>query len=364
MAHEVAHQWFGNLVTMDWWDELWLNEGFATWAGNYAVDHFYPEWNTWQDFMSAHMEGALTHDAMRSSHPIHVDIPDAKNVHEVFDLISYQKSCAVLNMLANHMGADTFLSGVSNYLKQNMHRNATAEDLWRSLGEVSGDDIVTNIKPWIQKIGHPVLTVKQEGDQLILTQSRFLSVDDMKPEEDETVWWIPLGFRSLSDGQAAPVTAALTQKQQTLTVPAGSLFLLNCTGTGFYRIEYPQAHLTQLGAKLSGLSDVEKLTILNSASALAFSGSGSVVSLLEFMQAFAAETNTQIWTRMMRDFTRLRNRFADDAEILPGIKALTLSVISKMVRDLGWNKAEGESHNITDLRRLLLDEGFNCDSTE
>ncbi|TQV99540.1 aminopeptidase 2 [Cordyceps javanica] len=364
VSHEVAHQWFGNLVTMDWWDELWLNEGFATWAGNYAVDHFHPDWDTWEKFMSEGMEGALIRDAMRSSHPIQVEVPDARNVHEVFDQISYQKSCAVLNMLANHMGVETFLSGVSSYLRQNKHRNATAEDLWQSLGEVSGDDIVTNIKPWIEKIGHPVLTITKEADRVTLRQSRFLAVDDMKPEEDETVWWIPLGFRSLSGKEAPSIISALSEKQTSVTIPEDQLYLLNSSGTGFYRLEYPKDHLAKLSEKLDELSAVEKLTILNSASALAFSGSGSTVSLLGFMQAFAEETNPQVWLRMMRDFSRLRYRFNNDAELLPGIKALTRAVIGKMVQDLGWEQDEGESHLRSELRRTILDAGFHCESPE
>lgn len=367
ITHEVAHQWFGNLVTMDWWDELWLNEGFATWAGHYAVDHLHPDWNTWATFMGDGMEGAMIRDAMRSSHPIQVDVPDARNVHEIFDQISYLKSCAVLNMLANHMGVATFLAGVSRYLKQNSHRNATAEDLWRVLGEVSGDDIVTNIRPWIEKIGHPVLTVTQESaGRVTLKQSRFLAADDMKPEEDETIWWIPLGFRSAADDKPAlsSMMPALSEREASVDVPDELLYLLNGSGTGFYRVAYPSDHLTRLGQKQHALSAVEKLTILNSASALAFSGSGSSVSLLGFMQAFADETDSQMWLRMMRDFSRLRYRFNDDPEILPGIKALTRAVIGKMVEELGWEPIKGESHLRSTLRRTMLEAGFYCDSDE
>ena len=349
---------------MDWWDELWLNEGFATWAAFHALAHFYPEWNTWESFMSDDMEGALTRDSMRSSHPIHVEVPDARNAHEVFDQISYKKSCSVLNMVANHMGVETFLSGVSSYLKKNMHRNATAEDLWQSLGEASGDDIVNNIKPWIQKIGHPVLIVTRENGQVTLRQSRFLAVDDMKPEEDETIWWIPLGFQGLSDSKAPSVITELSERQKPVTLPEELIYLLNNSGTGFYRVEYPQGHLAKVSQKLSELNAVQKLTILNSTSALAFSGSGSVVSLLEFTQAFAQETSPQVWFRMMSDFTRLLRRFSEDKDVLPKIKRLTLAVISKAREQLGWEKVDGESHLRSNLRRMLLDISLDCDCHE
>ncbi|KAJ3475335.1 hypothetical protein NLG97_g9497 [Lecanicillium saksenae] len=365
MCHEVAHQWFGNLVTMDWWDELWLNEGFASWAGDYAVDNLHPDWNTWQTFMTSGMEGGMVRDAMRSSHPIHGDVPDARNVHEMLDLISYQKSCSVIDMFSNHMGKQTFLTGVSNYLKENMYQNATAEALWRCLGEASGDDIVSHIKPWIQKVGHPVVTVTEEANgQVTLRQSRFLAVDDMQPEEDETVWWIPLSFRIISDKETPPVISVLSEKQQTVTIPADSLYLLNSSGTGFFRIEYTQEHLAKLGQRREELSSFEKLRILSSSSALTFSGSGSAVSMLGFLQAFADETDPQVWTSMLSDLTRLRRRFDDDAELLPAIKALIRSVIKKMVDEVGWEKVEGESHLQADLRFSLMDEGLNCDSAE
>ncbi|KAK8141999.1 hypothetical protein G3M48_009488 [Beauveria asiatica] len=365
VSHEVAHQWFGNLVTMDWWDELWLNEGFATWAGNYAVHHLHPDWNIWEHFMSEGMEGALIRDAMRSSHPILAHVPDARNVHQVFDQISYQKSCAVLNMLANHMGVEAFLSGVSSYLKQNRHGNATAEHLWRALGEASGDDIVANIKPWIEKTGHPVLTVTQEAGQLTLRQSRFLAVDDMKPEEDETVWWIPLGLRSLAEKEAPVINLSLSDKTMTMPAPApDQLYSFNGSGTGFYRVEYPQDHLTKLGQEQDRMSAVEKITILNSASALAFSGPGSSVALLGFMQAFADETSPpHVWLRMLRDFSRLGQRFNNDADIFPGIQALTRSVVGRMVQRLGWEPAAaGESHLRAELRRSILEAAFLCES--
>lgn len=232
------------------------------------------------------------------------------------------------------------------------------------LGEASGDDIVTNIKPWIQKIGHPVLTITQENGQVTLRQSRFLAVDDIKPEEDETIWWIPLGFHGLSDNEAPAISAALSEKQKTVTLPEELIYLFNNSGTGFYRIEYPQGHLPKVGQKLNELNAVQKLTILNSTSALAFSGSGSVVSLLEFTQAFAEETNPQVWFRMMTDFTRLLRRFSEDKDVLPKIKRLTLAVIKKMKNELGWEKADGESHLLSNLRRMLLDIALDCDCPE
>jgi aminopeptidase N len=187
VAHELAHQWFGNLVTMDWWDELWLNEGFATWVGWLAVDHLHPEWQVWAQFVNEGMEGAFRLDGIRASHPIHVPVRDALDINQIFDSISYLKGCSVIRMLANHLGVETFLKGVSNYLKAHAYGNAKTKALWDALSEQSGQDVNALMHPWISKIGHPVLTVAEEPGQISVTQSRFLSTGDAKPEDDTTL---------------------------------------------------------------------------------------------------------------------------------------------------------------------------------
>lgn len=365
LFHEVAHQWFGNLVTMEWWDELWLNEGFATWVSYYGINHFYPEWNCWETFLSRDMESAFVRDAMRSSHPIHMEANNAEHVHDLLDMISYQKSCSVLNMLATALGAPKFLEGVSNYLKQNMYKNATKEDLWRALSAVSGDDVVANISPWIDKIGHPVLTIEENEGRLTLKQSRFLSVDDMTPEEDETVWWIPLGFRNLAGNESTPALSALTSKEQTMEISAqDALYVFNSTATGFYRVEYPEGHLAKLGEKLEQLTSAEKLTLLGSTSALAFGGSGSTVALLSFARAFARETDPNILSRMLSDLFRIKKRFEADGDMTKAIQRMVLSVIDKLVKDLGWEKVAGEPQTRGKLRATVLEEALLCGSAE
>ena len=209
VAHELAHQWFGNLVTMDWWDELWLNESFATWAGWYAVNQFHPDWNVWAKFVNEGMEQAFTLDSIRASHPIHVPVKDALDVNQIFDAISYLKGCSTLRMLANHLGEKRFLDGVSRYLKKHAYSNAKTEALWAGLAEASGADVNALMSTWVQKIGFPMLTVAEEPGQISVKQSRFLSTGDVKPEEDETVWWVPLGLQGKSGTQEVQVRIPL-----------------------------------------------------------------------------------------------------------------------------------------------------------
>jgi aminopeptidase N len=258
VAHELAHQWFGNLVTMDWWDELWLNEGFATWIGWLATDHFHPEWDVWSQFVSSSMPVAFTRDSLRSSHPIEVPVKDALDVDQIFDVISYQKGSSVIRMLAAHLGQQTFLRGVSNYLKAHTYSNATTNDLWAALSEASGQDIGALMEPWIRKIGFPVLAVTEEPGQIRIKQSRYLSTGDVKAEDDTTSWWIPLGVQGQSGTKdIAPI--ALVKKEDIVKDVDDSFYKLNADNYGFYHVNYPAPRLEKLGTQMNRLSVSDKI---------------------------------------------------------------------------------------------------------
>jgi aminopeptidase N len=258
VAHELAHQWFGNLVTMDWWDELWLNEGFATWVGWLATERFHPEWDVWSQFVSESMQLAFNRDAMRSSHPIEVPIENALDVDQVFDDISYNKGSSIIRMLAAHLGQEIFLKGVSNYLKAHTYGNATTKDLWSAVSDASGKDINALMEPWIRKIGFPVVSVSEESSEIRLKQSRYLSTGDVKPEDDTTSWWIPLGFRGKARvKEIAPIS--LTAREDTVKDIDSSFYKLNTDNTGFYRVNYPPSRLAKLGTQMDRLSVADKI---------------------------------------------------------------------------------------------------------
>jgi len=258
VAHELAHQWFGNLVTMDWWSELWLNEGFATWVGWLATDHIHPDWNVWPQFVSEGMQTAFTLDSLRSSHPIEVPVRDALDVDQIFDHISYLKGSSVIRMLAAHLGKETFLKGVSNYLKAHAYGNATTDALWSALSEVSGQDVVALMDPWIRKIGFPVLTVGEEPGQVDIKQSRYLSTGDVKPEEDSTTWWVPLGLEGKT-GTTDVTAIPFTKKEDTIRDVDESYYKINKDNTGFYRTNYPPARLEKFGKQIDRLSLSDKI---------------------------------------------------------------------------------------------------------
>ena len=290
VAHELAHQWFGNLVTMDWWSELWLNESFATWVGWLAVDHLHPDYLVWSQFVTEAVQQAFQLDSLRSSHPIEVPVKDALEIEQIFDAISYLKGGSCIRMLSNHLGEKTFLSGVSEYLKAHAYGNATTEDLWAALSKASGQDVNTFMDPWIRKIGFPMLTVAEEPGQIGIRQSRFLLTGDTKAEEDETVWWIPLGLKTVASTSVVK-TEALTSKEQTLRDVDDSFYKLNADQAGFYRTNYPPPRLAQLGASRDKLSTEDRIGLVGDAAALATAGNGTTAGLLILVENFSEETS-------------------------------------------------------------------------
>ncbi|CCE64350.1 hypothetical protein TPHA_0H01440 [Tetrapisispora phaffii CBS 4417] len=239
VCHEVAHQWFGNLVTMNWWDELWLNEGFATWVGNYAVAHLFPEWNISSLNMLDAREVALSLDSLEESHPIRVNVHDPKDIDQVFDTISYLKGCSVLQMLSGFLGEANFLKGVALYLRRNKFSNATMVDLFESISEVNDIDVLTRIKPWILELGYPVINVNSTSSLLNLTQERYTQRKDNNKKE--TSWWVPLMMTKdkVTEGKLEFDSSSLDIGND------GKFNFFNTDGYGFYRVNYQSAELLQ-----------------------------------------------------------------------------------------------------------------------
>ena len=226
-------------------------------------------------------------------------VKDALDIDQIFDHISYLKGSSVIRMLSGHLGVETFLLGVSNYLKQHSYGNATTNDLWAALSEASGKDVPSFMDDWIRKIGFPVLTVAEEPGQIGVRQSRFLSTGDVKPEEDQTTWWIPLGLKQDKKASDATITA-LTRKEETVREVDDSFYKLNTDQTGFYRTNYPPARLAKLGESKEKLSVEDKIGLLGDAASLAVAGNGTTAGLLAFMESFRSETN-YLYESLLRD---------------------------------------------------------------
>ncbi|KAI9815664.1 MAG: hypothetical protein M1827_002060 [Pycnora praestabilis] len=353
VAHELAHQWFGNLVTMEWWSELWLNEGFATWVGWLAVDHLYPGWNVWGRFVTESVQTAFQLDSLRGSHPIEVPVKDALEIDQIFDSISYLKGSSIIRMLSGHLGADKFLLGVSSYLKAHAYGNATTSDLWAALSQSSGQDVHNFMDNWIRKIGFPVLTVAEEPGQIGVRQSRFLLTGDVMSDEDETTWWVPLGLKANTGIRSHPMDA-LQSKEQTIRNIDESFYKLNANQTGFYRTNYPPERLAKLGVTKGQLSVEDKVGLIGDAAALAISGYGTTAGLLAFVEHFRDEKDYLVWAQMLASVTNVRSIFADDEVIATALKKFTLSLVTSATDKMGWEFGEDEDFLTSELRALLI----------
>ncbi|KAL7413267.1 putative AAP1-alanine/arginine aminopeptidase [Mrakia frigida] len=362
-SHEIAHQWFGDLVTMEWWEQLWLNEAFATLCGEVLIpDKLYPEWNVRTSFISDHLFAALSLDAQRSSHAIEVPCPDANRINEIFDSISYSKGASVLRMLSTIVGEDVFVKGVSIYLKKKSFGNGNTRDLWDGISEASGQNIPKIMDPWTLKIGFPVLTVKEiEGGKIEVRQDRFLSTGDVKPEENETIWPVPLGFLTVSKNGKAEIDhkAFLSTRSTTIDLKGASLFKLNSGTTGVYRVAYSPEHLDLLGLeaakKDSALTPEDRVGLVSDAHRLARAGYSSTDGALNFISHLKGEETEVVWSALSTFLADMSSAWWEQPEsVTTAIDQLRLSLFGPLIDRLGFNPSPSDSPEIVELRSLAF----------
>ncbi|KAI8578103.1 hypothetical protein K450DRAFT_249048 [Umbelopsis ramanniana AG] len=357
VCHELAHQWFGNLVTMEWWDHLWLNEGFATWVGWLAVDHVFPDWDVWTSFVNEDMPRALSLDALRSSHPIEVAVNDPAEIHQIFDAISYYKGASVIRMLSSWLGVDVFLAGVRRYLHRHKFGNASTGDLWAALSEVAGVDVSKFMQLWTKNVGYPVLRVDTVDDSNIqVTQARYLSTGDLKSVEDTTNWWVPLGV--LTPDKVESYT--LTDKSQRFAVGSHS-FKLNAGQSGVYRVQYPIDVIKRLADEVrkpnNGLlsNTADRVGLVADAGSLCVSGEQTTSAFLELAQAFQNETEYFVWSQISTHLSNILSVWYEQpSEVKDGLNLLRRNLFSPIAHKLGWEFKPTDDYLTNMLRVLVL----------
>lgn len=264
IAHEIAHMWFGDLVTMKWWDDLWLNESFATFMGHKAVEAGYPQWNIWYDFVRTQTSGAMGRDGLRSTHPIEAHVRDPEEIEELFDEISYGKGASILRMIEAYIGPENFKKGVGNYLSKFHYSNASGRDLWNSLQEASGTDVNRIMEAWIGKIGFPIITATLDKNKLMLEQERFLFGGGVEKE----IWPIPVTM--IIDGK--PQKLLLDKEKAEINFGHSPKSLkVNVDQTGFYIVDYKGRQLQDLVWN-SKLSVLDKWGLISDAKGFLLSG--------------------------------------------------------------------------------------------
>src|SRR3989344_3995235 len=196
IAHEIAHQWFGNLVTMEWWTHLWLNEGFASYIESLAVDHIFPKWDIWTQFVYSDLSQAMSLDSLKNTHAIEVEVHHPSEIGEIFDAVSYSKGASVIRMIADYLGEKDFRDGLRHYLKKHHYGNASTKDLWLALEHVSDKPVRSIMDNWTSKPGFPVVIIENDRQKIRLTQSRFFSSSiAKKSSKDKTIWKVPINIK-------------------------------------------------------------------------------------------------------------------------------------------------------------------------
>ncbi len=351
IAHELAHQWFGNLVTMEWWTHLWLNEGFASFIEYLAIDHIFPQWDIWTQFVAQETGSAYQLDALNNTHPIEISVGHPAEISEIFDKVSYSKGASILRMLHEYLGAKDFQKGLQHYLKRHAYSNARTEDLWRALEEKSGKPVRKVMANWTSKAGHPLISVKckVKSEKLELRQSRFFSSPISREEsKDKTVWNIPLkvgGKQLLMDKKSLGV--------KLVHLPGG--IKVNAGEASFVRVDYPHELLKKLEGtiKEGGLTAPDRLGLIRDTFGLAQSGQTPTTSALELALAYKYEEDYTVWAELTGHLSQLDSLLA--YEVFYNQFRIYGQKIYKDIADkMGWEKRREDKHTDSLLRGMVL----------
>ncbi|XP_042327390.1 puromycin-sensitive aminopeptidase isoform X2 [Sceloporus undulatus] len=361
VGHELAHQWFGNLVTMEWWTHLWLNEGFASWIEYLCVDHCFPEYDIWTQFVSADYTRAQELDALDNSHPIEVKVGHPSEVDEIFDAISYSKGASVIRMLHDYIGDEDFRKGMHLYLTKFQHKNAATEDLWESLEHASGKPIAAMMNTWTKQMGFPLVYVEaeqQEDDKVLkLVQKKFCASGPYSGE-DYPLWMIPISICTSEDPAHAKMQVLMDKPELTLVlkdVKPEQWVKLNLGTVGFYRTQYSSDMLESLLPAIRDLSlpPVDRLGLQNDLFSLARAGIISTVEVLKVMEAFVNEPNYTVWSDLSCNLGIL-STLLSHTDFYEEIQTFVRDIFSPIGEKLGWDPKPGEGHLDALLRGLVL----------
>ncbi|KAL6523975.1 AP-1 complex subunit mu-1-like [Orobanche minor] len=360
VAHELAHQWFGNLVTMEWWTHLWLNEGFATWVSYLAADSLFPDWQIWTQFLDESTAG-LRLDALAESHPIEVDINHAGEIDEIFDAISYRKGASIIRMLQSYIGPECFQRALASYIRRYACSNAKTEDLWSVLQEESGEPVNKLMDSWTKQKGYPVVSVNIKDQNLEFEQSQFL----LSGSHGEGQWIVPVTL--CCGSYEARKSFLLQTKSETLDVKeflgasnssACPWIKVNVDQTAFFRVKYDELLSARLRDAIERkcLSVSDKYGILDDYYSLSMACQQSLTSLLALMGAYKEELDYTVLSNLISIAFKVARIVADASapELLADMKLFFVNLFQNPAGRLGWDPKQGESHLDAMLRGELL----------
>ncbi len=349
VAHEMAHQWFGDLVTMQWWDNIWLNEGFATWMENKAVGEMHPEWNIDQ-MVTGQVNDTLNLDAQPTTRAIRAKADTRDEIEQMFDGISYGKAGAVLLMVENYLGEETFRQGVHNYLAAHLYGNATAEDFWGAQMATSHKPVDKIMASLVAQTGEPLLTFGEPKDGKVeVSQRRFFLSPSIHPNLKQK-WTIPVCFKTPL-GQDCQI---LSPSDSSLKIPEGSAFA-NANGKGYYRCAYPAAVYNALAAKIeTNLTPAERISLIGDVWAQVSVNKASIGTYLDLAAAVKGDSGADVMNQAMDGITSTYSQIAATVEERAQLAAWIRSTYAPVYAQLPPS-AESDTDKMRELRAKIFE---------
>ncbi len=359
VAHELTHQWFGNLVTMRWWNDLWLNESFASLMSYVAIEEVYPELKMWIQFMTDEQTPALKLDSLENTHPINVKINHPDEIRTIFDNISYEKGASILFMLMQYIGEEKFRDGLRIYLKKHAYSNTVSDDLWRAWEEVAHKPITQFMHTWTTTAGYPLLKVSANEDHVHISQERFYLSPRAKKVSPDPIWPLPIL-------PSVPLDTAMLSKKTRLiklTDDHKESFIINQGRSAFYRVVYDDKHLKRLAklVKNKQMHELDRLGLVSDIFEATKAGLSDTVNALDLLSAYEDEHSVVVWEIIAGNIAALRTSVIDNDDAL---RQKSNPFIHKLIKTqyerLGWKEKQADTHFDKLLRPIIL--GLACAS--
>ncbi len=351
-AHEIAHQWFGDLVTMQWWDDLWLNEGFASWMASRITHELHPEWKSELNAVGSR-EYAMSVDAVASTHPVVQKIETVEQASQAFDSITYSKGSAVINMLENHVGADVWRDGVRRYMKKHAYSNTRSDDLWEAIGAAASQPITAiahdfTLQPGVPMISLDQVTCKNGKTTIRLSQGEFTKD---RPDKKSLRWRVPVIARTLGN---EPARAVIEGGKGSMQLAGCGTVLLNAGQSGYYRSRYSDKSFAAIRDGFDQLKPIDQLGIIGNTSALGMAGLQSAADILELIQATPLDGDVKVWGNIADQLQTIDGLYKGDQARQERFRHFALGALQPLLKKFGWEAKAGESEPDAIFRASLI----------
>nr|WP_295109582.1 M1 family metallopeptidase [uncultured Caulobacter sp.] len=357
VAHEMAHQWFGDLVTMAWWDDLWLNEGFASWMEGRATEHFHPEWNAAVGAVNGR-EYAMGLDALSTTHPVVQHVETVEQASQAFDAITYQKGEAIIRMLESYVGHDAWRDGVRAYMKQHAHGNTVSDDLWQAVEVAARKPIKAIAHDFTLQPGVPLITVSNATcaagkTTLTLTQGEF-SKD--VPGKKPLTWRVPVTVQALKDekGVGGAAKTLVTGGQGAVTVDGCGPVVVNAGQSGYFRTLYGPERFIGIVQNFAKLPAIDQLGVISDAWSMGLAGYQPATDFLDLAKAAPADADPQVLSKVAKTFTAIDGYYEGQPAERAAFRKVAIGQLRPLLAKVGWTAKTGEPDNIAILRADLI----------